>query len=62
MYEQDYINTLKKVMRKLNGSHLPAIAVDTNLPVRWLRKLVSGEIKRPRQARLIKLADYFNIK
>lgn len=61
MKETDYLALLKKVRRKLSRAHIPAVEAETAIPDSWLRRTMLGDIKRPREGRLTKLAEYFGI-
>lgn len=61
MNEKEYKELLKKVKRRLTYSHIPAVVKESRLPDSWLRRVSSGDIKRPRQERLKILAKYFGL-
>ena len=61
MSEKEYLKILNKVRRKLGKYHIPAIAEETGIPDRWLRRVRDEDIKRPNKVLIKQLAEYLEI-
>ena len=59
--EKEYKKDLKKVVRRLQKLHIPALAEETGINKRWLYRVADEEIARPNKVLIKQLAEYLEI-